>query len=176
MTSTIRKADPGAALLLSYDRGMLRAAFVSLFWACIAHRKKEGKFSFQTFAAQLGVNKSLVSRWFKGDPNWSVNTIASIANALNLDIEIQAKDRVTGVVYTPTGIEDIDVSAVTASPMSTNGAAHPPGVFAVIVNESTNPSGWATINDYTISEIKRFGLYANPTAEVSNNIKQVMAA
>jgi hypothetical protein len=56
-----------------------------------------------------------VSRWFKGDPNWTVNTIANIANALNVDLEIKARDRKTGVIYTPSGVQVATVSQPAAN-------------------------------------------------------------
>ena len=85
-----------------YDRGMLRSAFVSLFWAVISERRKKG-FKLQHLADALPTNKSVVSRWFSGQPNWRLNTVSDIAGVLNLDLHIQARDRETGVVYAPYG-------------------------------------------------------------------------
>jgi transcriptional regulator with XRE-family HTH domain len=87
----------------AYARGTLRSAFVSLFWAVITERRKKGPFTLQELAKRLGANKGEVSRWFKNDPNWTVNTIASIATALNLDLTITARDRSTGQLFTPAG-------------------------------------------------------------------------
>ena len=55
-------------------------------------------------AKLVGVNKAELSRWFKGDPNWTINTIASLAHALNVEIQIKAVDIKTGEVYTPAGL------------------------------------------------------------------------
>src|SRR5215469_5296908 len=96
-----RKDDP--KFLLAFERGVLRSAFVSLFWAVITERKKRGSFTLQGLAKVLGANKGEVSRWFRGDPNWTVNTIAGIANALNVDLRIEAIDRETNMVFTPAG-------------------------------------------------------------------------
>ncbi len=86
-------------------RAMLRSAFVSLFWNVISHKKDHGGFSFTKFAERLGVNKSAPSRWFSAErPNWTINTISDIEQALDLDIEIWARDRKTGIVFSPAGI------------------------------------------------------------------------
>lgn len=96
---------------------MLRSAFVSLFWGIIMERKKRGSFTLQSLAKILGTNKGEVSRWFNGDPNWTINTIANLANALDVDIKIQATDRNTGAIFTPAGIQTV---------VSTNTAMKPP--------------------------------------------------
>lgn len=97
-----RKNDP--KFTRAYVRGMLRAAFVSLFWVIISERKKRIRLTLQEVAKLVGVNKAELSRWFKGDPNWTINTIASLAHALNVDIQIRAVDIKTGEVYTPAGL------------------------------------------------------------------------
>jgi transcriptional regulator with XRE-family HTH domain len=103
MSTKTRKSDP--KFVRAYDRAMLRSAFVSLFWAVITERRKKGTYTLIQLAKQLGTNKAEVSRWFKGEPNWTVGTIANIANALNVDLRIQAVDRVSGEVFTPAGIQ-----------------------------------------------------------------------
>jgi transcriptional regulator with XRE-family HTH domain len=89
----------------AYDSGMLRAAFVSLFWACITDQRKRGPFTFQQLAKNLNVDKGEVSRWFNGEPNWRLSTIASIADALDLDIQVIARERSTGKIFTPSGLQ-----------------------------------------------------------------------
>jgi transcriptional regulator with XRE-family HTH domain len=101
MSINKHKTDP--KFVRAYDRGMLRSAFVSLFWSVITERRKKGPFTLQQLAKILGANKAEVSRWFKGQPNWTIGTIANIANALDLDIKIQAVDRKSGEVFTPAG-------------------------------------------------------------------------
>lgn len=55
-------------------------------------------------ADKLAINKSVVSRWFSGkSPNWEMNTVADIADALDLEIRIEAVDRNTGHVFSCTG-------------------------------------------------------------------------
>lgn len=96
------KSDP--RLEAGYERGMLRSAFVSLFWSVISERKKRsGGYTLQALAQAVGSTKHEVSRWFNGDPNWTINTIANIARALELDITIQAREKATGRVFTPAG-------------------------------------------------------------------------
>lgn len=118
-----RKTDP--KFVRSYVRGMLRSAFVSLFWAVITERRKKG-FTFLALAKLLGTNKGEVSRWFNGDPNWTINTIASIADALNVEVRIQAVDRDTGVIFTPIGVLQSSVSStksvITTTAVETNTA------------------------------------------------------
>jgi transcriptional regulator with XRE-family HTH domain len=83
---------------------MLRAAFVSLFWSIISDLKEHKGLKLRKLADDIGVDKSSVSRWFSGnDPNWQLDTIADLANALNVEITVQATDRETQVAYTPQG-------------------------------------------------------------------------
>lgn len=110
----------------AYDRGMLRSAFLSLFWGVIMERKKRGGFTLQALAIILGTNKGEVSRWFNGDPNWTINTIANLANALDVDIQVQAIDRKTSEVFTPAGLVQTSVasqaSTITTPVVRTNAA------------------------------------------------------
>jgi transcriptional regulator with XRE-family HTH domain len=90
--------------LKEYDRLMLRSSFVSLFWSVIADLKKRRGYRLQELADQIGVDKSGVSRWFSGNnPNWTLNTVSDLANALNVDLRVQAVDRETQAVHTPQG-------------------------------------------------------------------------
>jgi transcriptional regulator with XRE-family HTH domain len=111
--SIIKRSDP--KYILAYERGMLRSALVSLFWGVIAARKKRDGYTLQKLAGKLGTNKAEVSRWFNGDPNWTINTIASIANALDLELKIEAVERSTGLVFTPAGIQTISIQGLTTS-------------------------------------------------------------
>jgi hypothetical protein len=104
-TRTPRSRDE---LLIAYDREMLRSAFVSLFWSIISRKKQHEGFPLKTLADKIGVHKSAPSRWFSGGhPNWTVNTISDIANALDLDLEIRAHDRKTGETYAPYGLVEL---------------------------------------------------------------------
>jgi transcriptional regulator with XRE-family HTH domain len=102
---SINKTRSSPKFERSYERAALRSAFVSLLWAVFTYRKKKEGLTLQALAKSIPANKAEVSRWFKGDPNWTVNTIASIANALNVDIRIEAIDRQSNAVFTPAGLQ-----------------------------------------------------------------------
>lgn len=100
----------------AYDRAMLRAQFASLFWAAIMEKRKSGKFTLVGLAKALGKNKGEVSRWFSGDaPNWTLGTIAEVAYALDLQIHVEAHDRLTGMVLTASGPKEPTVAASQAA-------------------------------------------------------------
>lgn len=98
----------------AYYRAMLRSAFLSMFWAVISDRKKSG-LTLNSLAKAIGSSKHEVSRWFKGDPNWTINTIASIAHALKLTLRVQAVDE-NGNVYGASGLQ----SGQGATPFATS--------------------------------------------------------
>ncbi len=101
-----RKPALTKAQLEHYDRLMLRSALVSLFWGVIADRKMRRGYKLQELAQSIGMDKSGVSRWFSGSaPNWTLDTIADIANALNVVLRVEAVERDTGTVYTSKGRE-----------------------------------------------------------------------
>ena len=113
--------------LKQYDRHMLRSAFVSLFWNAIMTRRRTGKFTLQSLAKKAGTNKAAVSRWFSGQhPNWEVDTIADVASALDLDLDISAKDRLSGVIITPTRVQVLTIDASKSKPVVTETSAPPP--------------------------------------------------
>jgi transcriptional regulator with XRE-family HTH domain len=132
------KSDP--KFVRGYDRTMLRAEFVSLFWSVIADRRKRSSFTFQALAKSLGKNKGEVSRWFSGRPNWTINTIANLANALDLEIRVEAVERSTGRVFTPQG-EIRASTACTNQPSSvmTDTEMPPPGVGTTRIPADTCP-------------------------------------
>src|SRR5690606_38495760 len=88
-----------------FDRDMLRSAMKSLFFGIIADRRKRDGFTMADLAAFTKTDKGRVSRWFKGLPNWQIDTIADIADALDVDLIVKAKDRKTGRVYAEYGVE-----------------------------------------------------------------------
>ena len=62
-----------------------------------------------------------MSRWFTRDaPNWTLNSVSDLANALDLDIRIEATDRKTGTVFTPAG----PAAAKRVHPPRTETASH----------------------------------------------------
>ena len=89
----------------TFRRGVLRSAFHSLFWGVIVNRKRSNSgLKMKDIADKLGVNKSFVSRSFSNPPNWRIETLADFADALDLDLIIEAKDRKTGRIFTPAGV------------------------------------------------------------------------
>jgi len=90
--------------LRAFDRGMYRSALVSLLWSVVTRKRKTEGLTLQDIADKLGVNKSQVSRWFRGDPNWSANTVADLAHVLDVELTITATERATGIVHSPSGV------------------------------------------------------------------------
>jgi hypothetical protein len=87
----------------TYNRTLLGHALVSLFKAAIRERRKRGKFALQELADAAEIDKAKISRDFAGSPNWRLSTVADVAEALGLDLEITARDRATGIIITPAG-------------------------------------------------------------------------
>lgn len=87
-----------------FRRGVLRSAFHSLFWGVIVDRKRSEKLKLKDIADTLGVHKSFVSRSFSSPPNWRIDTIADFSEALDLDLIVEARDRKTGRIFTPSGV------------------------------------------------------------------------
>jgi len=96
-----------------FDRMMLRSALQSLFWVVLLARKREEKLTRKGLADRLGVHKSFASRAFSRPANWKIDKIADLSDALGVDLMLEARDRKTGVIYTPSGVR---VTATTSSP------------------------------------------------------------
>jgi transcriptional regulator with XRE-family HTH domain len=77
--------------------------YESLFWGVIRERRRSGKCTLEALADAIGRDKSAVSRWFSGEPNWELDTISDIAGALDLDIRIEARERSTDKRFAPEG-------------------------------------------------------------------------
>lgn len=93
-----------------YERQMLRSAFQSLFWNVILTRKREDGFNFKALADKLGINKSYISRSFSSPPNWQIDKLADMADALGVDLVVEARDRENPrVVYTASGTRRPDL-------------------------------------------------------------------
>lgn len=86
-----------------FNRLMLRSAYQSLFWHVLLTRKRETGFTLKALADKLNINKSYVSRSFSSPPNWQIDKLSDMADALNVDLIVQARDRLTGKVYSPAG-------------------------------------------------------------------------
>jgi hypothetical protein len=97
---------------------MLRSAFVSLFWGIIKERKRRpGGFKLQELAGTIGKNKGEVSRWFRREPNWTLNTVASLANALDVELSIEARERSSGLVFKPSGLVTTQTTYIDTNPL-----------------------------------------------------------
>lgn len=117
----------------AYYRAMLRSAFLSMFWAVISDRRKQG-LTLIALAKAIGSSKHEVSRWFKGDPNWTINTIAAIAHALKLTLRIQAVDE-HGNIYGSSGLQYSSAK----NPITTSGIVPKP------VNVTRAPAGASVV-------------------------------
>lgn len=98
---SIKMNDP--KFIAAYDRAMLRSEFLSLFWNVFTDRKVKDKLTLEQLAKKTGSSKHEVSRWFNGDPNWTINTIASLAGALGVTLKIEAVDT-DGTVFSASGV------------------------------------------------------------------------
>ncbi|WP_395628947.1 hypothetical protein [Sphingorhabdus sp.] len=96
-----------AEMLAEYDRFFYRSSLVSMFWAVIqARKKRKTPFRMRQLSDALNIDKSIVSRWFSNSPNWTANTVADIANALNLELRVSVYDRQDGKIYTAAGEQE----------------------------------------------------------------------
>jgi transcriptional regulator with XRE-family HTH domain len=86
-----------------YRRHMLRGEFRSLFWVVFSERKRSKKFTLQAFADKLGIGKSSLSRGFNEPQNWTIDKMADMADALGVELIVEARDVQSGAIYTPVG-------------------------------------------------------------------------
>lgn len=94
-----------------YKRLMLRSSFQSLFWSILLDRKKKSNLNMSQLGERLGVNKSYLSRSFSSPPNWQIDKISDLADALGVEIHITARDHQTGEIFSPVGKTDyVDTS------------------------------------------------------------------
>lgn len=85
----------------NYRRLMMRSMFQSLFWRVFSVRKKESNLTITGLADRLGHDKSYVSRIFSALPNWQIDKLSDLSDALGVDLVIEARDRRTGRVFAP---------------------------------------------------------------------------
>lgn len=88
-----------------FNREMLRSSIVSVFLTALKEKKDRDSYSFADLARDMKTSKSVVSRWFYGTPNWTLNTVSDLCEVLGLELEVKAKDRSTGEIYTDHGLE-----------------------------------------------------------------------
>jgi transcriptional regulator with XRE-family HTH domain len=94
-------------MIQEYDRDLLRSAFEGVFWSVVEKRRAAGM-TFQDIADAAGRDKTTVSKWFNDDQkNWTIETLADIAGALDVELVIRARERKDGTMHTPSGPEDV---------------------------------------------------------------------
>lgn len=83
------------------DKAFALASLQAMIAAEISTRRQELNLSQKELAAKLGVSQSLVSRWEKGDVNFTISTLEAIAAALGL--KLQSPIQPTQVKHCPVG-------------------------------------------------------------------------
>ena len=80
----------------AYRRAMLRSAYQSLFWSIILKRKQQTGFTLKALADKLAINKSYISRSFSRPPNWQIDKLSDMADALDIELTVEARDKRDG--------------------------------------------------------------------------------
>jgi cyanate lyase len=93
-----------------YRRHITRAAFQSLFWNVLLKRKKDSGLTLKGLADKLGVHKSYMTRSFSSPPNWQIDKLSDLADALGVDLVIEARDQQTGCTFTAFGVQNNPVT------------------------------------------------------------------
>lgn len=106
--------------LREFSQQMLRAMVQSVFVSVFNEAKRTSKLSQSGLAKRLGINRSVISRNLSDPPNWTVDKISDMAEALNVDIEIIARNRVSGQCHTARGVIHISVSTATGRVITVN--------------------------------------------------------
>jgi transcriptional regulator with XRE-family HTH domain len=84
--------------------GLSREVFGALY-AALQYRKESLGLSRADFGERTGRDKTGVSKLLRGPGNWTIQTIADVANALELDIEFAFFDRYDQTrIFTATGM------------------------------------------------------------------------
>ena len=87
------------------DKAFALATLQAMIAAEISMRRQELNLSQKELAAMLGVSQGLVSRWEKGDANFTLSTLVAIASVLNL--ELQSPIQPTSIKHYPAGGSNI---------------------------------------------------------------------
>lgn len=99
-----------------YRRHMMKSMFQSLFWHVFSVRRKEANLTLTGLADRLGHNKSYISRLFSSPPNWQIDKISDLSDALDVDLVIEARDRKTGRIFAAHGDEQFVQPSSKADP------------------------------------------------------------
>lgn len=70
----------------------LTAKLTSQISTCFTKERLKLHMTQHEFAEHIGATQSLISRWEKGDYNFSVRKICEIASALNLNVDIRMQN------------------------------------------------------------------------------------
>jgi transcriptional regulator with XRE-family HTH domain len=63
----------------------------------IAKRLKDNKISRKQFAEKMGISPAAVSKVLNGNPNFTIRTLLTMADALKTELNIEFKDKITCV-------------------------------------------------------------------------------
>lgn len=85
------------------SRELLRSSFASVFWSAFKAKQKRSGYRLLDLAKDTANDKATVSRWFSSLPNWQIDTIADIADALDVDLIIEARERSSATVHSTRG-------------------------------------------------------------------------
>ena len=119
-----------------YDREVLKVGLSSLFWAIVKDRKKRAQYTLADLARDTGRDKPTVSRWFSAPPNWRLDTVADIASALDVDLELRAVERGSGRVFTASG-PVTQCAYIDGSPVTSTSVGGISGASSVVSRPST---------------------------------------
>lgn len=89
--------------LREFRHVMLRTLVQSVFVSIFNDKKKKDGLSQSKLAEKMGVNRSVISRSLADPPNWTIDKISDMAEAMNVDLEVIARDRDTGICHTARG-------------------------------------------------------------------------
>ena len=84
-----------------YRKRSVHSMFQSLFWGALQDKHRR----IDDIADRTKYNKEHVRCLFRRDAWWSINAISDVAEALDLELNVEARDRTTGKVYTPSGVK-----------------------------------------------------------------------
>lgn len=127
--------------LREFSQQMLRSMVQSVFVSVFNGRRKKNKLTQSELAKKMGVNRSIISRDLAVPPNWTVDKISDMAEALNVDIEIIARDRETGECHTARGVIKISVNTVVNRITTVDGPSVIEGPRIMVISGSRNTQG-----------------------------------
>lgn len=94
----------------------------------IAKRLKDNKISRKQFAEKMGISPAAVSKVLNGNPNFTIRTLLTMADALRTELSIEFKDKMTNVaeVRCPTTASDVVMPAILPNSLLPDLASTPP--------------------------------------------------